>query len=107
MFSISAGVDDCSALAIAFSISKVDILFHYIHTGEINSMKEYITNHVYDLRTKKGVTQEDVASSIGVSRQTIIAIEKGNYTPSVQLALNLAKFFKVSVEALFKINYEK
>lgn len=70
-------------------------------------MREYITNHVYDLRTKKGVTQEETALAIGVSRQTIIAIEKGNYTPSVQLALNLAKFFKVSVETLFKITHEK
>jgi putative transcriptional regulator len=70
-------------------------------------MKEYITNTVYELRSKKGITQEDLAQAVGVSRQTVIAIEKGKYTPSVHLALKIAHFFKTEVEALFKISYEK
>ena len=53
------------------------------------------------------VTQEDLASAVGVSRQTIIALEKGNYTPSILLALKIALFFKVPVEELFTILYEK
>lgn len=71
------------------------------------SMKEVIKNEVYELRSKKGVTQEALANKMQVSRQTIIAIEKGNYTPSVLLALKLAGFFSIPVEKIFKISYEK
>ncbi len=56
---------------------------------------------------EKRVTQEELAERVRVSRQTIIAIEKGNYTPSVLLALRIASFFHVSVEDIFKIRYEK
>ena len=64
-------------------------------------MKPTLTNKVYELRNKAGVTQEALADATGVTRQTIIAIEKGNYTPSVALALKLAKFFKKPVEEIF------
>lgn len=70
-------------------------------------MKESIFNKIYELRTEKKVTQESLADQVGVSRQTIIAIEKGNYTPSINLALKLATFFNLPVEKIFKINYEK
>lgn len=70
-------------------------------------MKEIIKNQVYELRTGSNITQEGLAEEIGVTRQTIIAIEKGNYTPSVILALKIAKFFKKSVEDIFHIKYEK
>ena len=62
-----------------------------------------IQNNIKELRTKKNVTQEQLAESVGVSRQTIVAIEKGNYTPSLLLAINLARFFDVSVEKLFSV----
>ena len=72
-------------------------------------MKESISNRVYELRTKAKTTQEELAEAVGVTRQTIIAIEKGNYTPSVLLALKIAKFFKKSIEEVFniKIKYEQ
>jgi len=70
-------------------------------------MKERIKNNVHELRTDAGATQEELALGVGVSRQTIIAIEKGNYTPSIALALKIAKFFKVPVETIFSIHYEK
>ncbi len=70
-------------------------------------MKEKIKNEVSKYRIEKGVTQEELASKVAVSRQTIIALEKGNYTPSILLALKIADFFKVSVEKIFKISYEK
>ncbi len=68
-------------------------------------MKEIIKNQVYELRIKSDITQETLAEAIGVTRQTIIAMEKGNYTPSVILALKMAKFFKKSVEDIFQIKY--
>jgi putative transcriptional regulator len=70
-------------------------------------MKEYIINEVNTLRTGRSVTQEEFAEAVGVSRQTVIAIEKGNSTPSVHLALKISRFFKVPVETIFKIAYEK
>lgn len=62
-----------------------------------------IQNSLKQHRTEKNLTQEELAAAVGVSRQTIIAIEKGNYTPSLLLAMQLAKYFKVGVEQLFKI----
>jgi putative transcriptional regulator len=62
-----------------------------------------VSNHVYELRTQKKITQEELAKAVGVTRQTIIAIEKGNYTPSVLLAIQIAHFFKTPVEKVFFI----
>jgi putative transcriptional regulator len=70
-------------------------------------MKEKITNQVSVYRIEKNLTQEDLALKVGVSRQTIVALEKGNYTPSILLALKIAGFFKLPVEKVFKISYEK
>lgn len=67
-------------------------------------MAERITNSVQTLRQKARVTQEALAEAVGVSRQTIIAIERGNYAPSVFLALKIAAYFKVSVEDIFFIS---
>lgn len=69
-------------------------------------MDAVIKNKVHDCRGKLGLTQEQLAEKVGVTRQTIIAIERGNYTPSVLLALKLAEVFSVSVESLFSIAYE-
>lgn len=66
-------------------------------------MKEKVYNKVNKLRTENCITQEDLAEVIGVSRQTIIAIEKGNYTPSVLLALRISSFFKKPLEKVFNI----
>jgi putative transcriptional regulator len=70
-------------------------------------MKEHIKNCVHQLRAKTGLTQEEFALKIGVTRQTVISIEKGNYTPSVALALKIAKVCKTPVEKIFYISYEK
>lgn len=49
------------------------------------------------------MTQEELAKAVGVTRQTIISIEKGRFVPSTLLALKLAKFFKKPVEEIFFI----
>ena len=66
-------------------------------------MHPYVVNRVQHYRAKAGETQEELARAAGVSRQTVIAIEKGNYTPSVHLALRLAKHFRARVEDLFSL----
>ncbi len=70
-------------------------------------MREHIANRVLELRKDKGATQEELANAVGVSRQTIIAIEKGNYIPSLLLGLRIAKFFKKPIEKIFTYRYEK
>ena len=52
------------------------------------------------------MTQQDLADAVGVTRQTIIAIEKGKYDPSVGLALKLAQVFEIPLEALFELDSE-
>ena len=54
-----------------------------------------------ELRTERGLSQGQLASAMGVSRQTINSIEQDRYTPSLPLALALARFFETSVEAMF------
>ena len=67
-------------------------------------MKDDIRTEVRRLRFLNGeMTQEDLARRVGVSRQTIIAIEKGQYNPSVGLALRIARAFGVRVEDVFAL----
>ena len=58
-------------------------------------------NLLRELRVKRGLTQEDLAERVGVSRQTIISVESGRYNPSITLAYKLARTFDVSIEDLF------
>lgn len=65
-----------------------------------------IENTLKVWRAKKNITQEELAEAIGVSRQTINAIELGKFNPSVLTALKLAKFFETTVEEIFFISKE-
>ncbi|HLX34670.1 MAG TPA: helix-turn-helix transcriptional regulator [Candidatus Limnocylindrales bacterium] len=58
-------------------------------------------NDVRELRSERGLRQEDLANALRVSRQTINAIETGRYLPSLPLAIALGRFFGKPVEALF------
>ena len=60
-----------------------------------------MNNAVRERREERNLTQGDLASHVGVSRQTINAIERGRYDPSLELALKLAAEFDISVEELF------
>ncbi|MEK7150632.1 MAG: helix-turn-helix transcriptional regulator [Patescibacteria group bacterium] len=68
-------------------------------------MRESVGNRVYEFRDKAGVTQQELADAADVTRQTIIAIEKGNYIPSLLLAFKISRYFKQSIEKIFY--YEK
>lgn len=64
---------------------------------------EQITNRVRRLRFDNGeITQQQLADRVGVTRQTIIAIESGKYSPSLPLAFKLARAFRVHIEDVFK-----
>lgn len=58
-------------------------------------------NRIKVLRTKYGLTQEQLSKKVCVSRQSIIAIETGKYNPSLELAFNIARQFHCSIEDVF------
>jgi len=58
-------------------------------------------NSFKELRAAKGWTQADLGMQLGVSRQTIIAIEKGKFDPSLPLAFKAARLFNLPIEAIF------
>ncbi len=58
-------------------------------------------NRIKEYRKKFGLTQEELANEVDVTRQTVISLENGKYIASLQLAFKLARFFKVSIEELF------
>ena len=65
--------------------------------------KGAISNHIRNLRFHHNeMTQQQLADQVGVTRQTIVAIEKGNYSPSLELAFRIARVFGKSVEEVFQ-----
>ena len=58
-------------------------------------------NKIKVFRAMNDLTQDSLAHAIGVNRQTILAIEKGKYVPSLDLAFKIARYFKVNVEEVF------
>jgi len=60
-----------------------------------------MNNILRELREARSMTQEDLAAMVGVSRQTIISLERGKYNPSILLAHNLARIFQLHIEDIF------
>ena len=58
-------------------------------------------NRIEAIRKARGITQEDFARLLGVSRQTISSLETGRYNPSIALAYSIAKFFGMTIEEVF------
>ena len=64
----------------------------------------FLTNCVRELRGRtEGMTQQALADAVGVTRQTIVAMETGAYTPSLALAIRIARVFGCSVEDVFEL----
>lgn len=62
---------------------------------------EAVKNKIKIFRTMSNLTQEQLADKVGVSRQTVVAIESDRYLPSLGLAFKIAKLFKVKIEEIF------
>ena len=60
-----------------------------------------MNNRIKQLRKEFGLRQEDMAKKLGVTRQTIIAIENDKYNPTLELAMKIAKLLKMNVEDIF------
>ena len=56
-------------------------------------------NRLEELRKQRAIRQEDLAQALGVSRQTVISLEKGKYNPSLALAFKLARYFGLPIES--------
>jgi putative transcriptional regulator len=64
-------------------------------------------NRVRELRSARGLSQGELAVALSVSRQTINSIEQDRYSPSLRLAIALARFFDLSVEEIFAANHQE
>lgn len=60
-------------------------------------------NNIKELRKAQKLRQEDLAQALGVSRQTIIAIENNKYDPTLELAMKISAFFHISVNEIFSL----
>lgn len=58
-------------------------------------------NRLEELRRRRGIKQEELASALEVSRQTIGSLENGRYNPSIQLAFKIARYFHMTIEEIF------
>jgi len=66
-----------------------------------------VTNHIREIRKKRGITQVKLAEDLQITRQTVNAIEKNKYNPSLELALKLIQYFNVPIEKLFYLEKSK
>lgn len=68
-------------------------------------VKSTIRNRIRILRFENGeITQQALADAVGVTRQTIVAIEKGNYSPSLEVAFRIARRFEKTLEEVFQFS---
>jgi putative transcriptional regulator len=65
-----------------------------------------IVNRLNVFRAERRMTQEQLAKEVGVTRATIVAIEGGNYNPSLELAFRIARYFNADINAIFSIEEE-
>lgn len=65
-----------------------------------------VINKVQTFRKQKKMTQEALANKVNVSRKTIVSLEKGNYTPSLLLALQIAKVLETDINVIFYLDEE-
>lgn len=66
-----------------------------------------VINRLNVLRAEHRITQEKLAKEVGVTRATIVAIEKGDYNPSLGLAFRIARYFRTDINNIFSIEEEK
>lgn len=70
-------------------------------------MQKMIKNRIKEYRARFDMKQEELASKVGVRRETIGNLEKGKYNPSLVLAWNITKVFGVTIEEVFTVEEEK
>jgi putative transcriptional regulator len=61
----------------------------------------FVKNRLEEIRKQRGITQEELAKTLEVSRQTVSSLENGRYNPSIILAFKIARYFNMSIEEIF------
>lgn len=74
---------------------------------EIKKQEQKIKNCLKELREEKAWTQKKIANDLNISRQTVYAIEKGTYNPSLLLAFKIARIFEYKIEDIFTFAEKK
>ena len=69
-------------------------------------IENYMRTRIRELRERYGLTQEALAQKVDVTRQTILFLEKGQYTPSLRLAYRIARVFNLKIEDVFSFEDE-
>ncbi|MBN2151294.1 MAG: helix-turn-helix domain-containing protein [Candidatus Lokiarchaeota archaeon] len=87
---------------------ETDLAFDQFISTIMSKMQEgdAVKNNIKELRDSRNMTQEQLAERVGVTRQTILYLEKGTYNPSLKLAMKIAQVFGVKVESLFELEDE-
>jgi putative transcriptional regulator len=62
-----------------------------------------IENKIQELRAAEGITQQQLADELEVTRATVVALERGSYNPSLELTFRIARYFGVGIEKIFKV----
>lgn len=62
---------------------------------------DYLKNRLEEIRKERGITQEELAKILEVSRQTVGSLENGRYNPSIILAFKIARYFEMAIEDIF------
>ena len=75
--------------------------------GEHSTVTKGVVNRLRELRQENGLTQEQLAADLEVTRHTILALEVGRYVPSIELALRLAAYFNRPLETIFWLDPEE
>ena len=69
----------------------------------VTADKEHVHNRIAVLRAERGISRRELAAALGVHYQTIGYLERGEYSPSLHLALRIARYFEVPVEVVFSL----
>jgi putative transcriptional regulator len=100
------GVDAVGARpapSVMMVILDVVYVLHKVGRSAVAETEERVYNRLAVLRTERGLSRHDLAAAVGVHYQTVGYLERGEYSPSLQLALRLAGFFGLPVEAIFSL----
>ena len=71
-----------------------------------NKKKLNVNNRIKEYRARHNITQIQLADALGITRQTIIFLEQGKYSPSLQLAFSISSYFKVNIGDIFYLDEE-
>ncbi len=94
-------------LNVKFTLRKVDFTSEPVISMIVNKLRELRDVKMKETDTPELWTQEGLAKRLGVTRQTIISMEKGTYNPSLTLAFKLANLFGVKIEDIFEFRGDK